>query len=149
MKGAVWAGVVVMVVVGCNSKNDGEGTEYYYYPQKNVYYNPGNNFYYYSINGGKQWDSILNRSNDEPTVLGDKVLVYSTNSKVYSSNEQHREKFQGVAYNFASIATAPAATEVSERKLYKKPASFAKKKSQAEEKPKKGIKKFFSKLFGK
>jgi len=146
MRAGLW--VLVCVVgwaVSCKNNNSSNALEFYYYPAKNVYYNPKNDRYYYSLNGGKSWDSVLNKSNDEPAILGERVLVTGNDYRIYKHNQEHRAAYSGVVFDFKSTAAATAVTSVAERKIERKPVV----KKEPPKKEKKGIGKFFSKLFGK
>jgi hypothetical protein len=144
---------VEILAISCQSNNlseDKEGYEFYYYPAKNVYYNPEKKNFLYSLDGGKTWDSTMNPSGTDPGTLGEKVIIRSLAEDVYKSNETHRNLYKGKLYNFTAADTAytSAAPEVTERKVEQKTRTDAKPLPE-EEKPKKGLKKFLKKLFGK
>lgn len=133
-----------------NNQEDNEKYEFYYYPKKNVYYDLDKKTFFYSLNGGKTWDSSINLSEKEPLTLGEKIIIYSSDYNIYKDNTAHRESYNGKLYNIADTDTAStlAKQEVTERRLIKKSTTEVKPKEE-EDKPKKGLKKLFDKIFGK
>ncbi len=146
-------GISIFALSCGNNKQeeDKEGYEFYYYPQKNVYYNLEKKTFFYSFNGGKTWDSTISSPGKDPGTLGEKVIIYSDNNDVYKDNLAHRKKYNGRLYNIVNsdIALTPAAPEVTERKVVKKSSTAEVKPKPDEDKPKKGLKKFLNKIFGK
>lgn len=145
--------VIDLFALSCRDmqEEEKEDYEFYYYPQKNVYYDVEKNNFYYSLNGGKTWDSITNTSGNDPGTLGKKVIIRSLVEEVYKDNETHRNLYKGKLYNFiyADTALASAAPEVNERKVIKKGNTTEVIPIPEEDKPKKGLKKFLNKIFGK
>lgn len=144
---------IELFALSCQNSNvtkDKEGYEFYYYPEKNVYYSLEKKNFFYSLDGGKTWDSIVNPSGNDPGTLGEKVVIKSLAEDVYKSNETHRNLYKGKLYNITAGETGVAlsAPEVTERKEAEKSKAESKPKA-AEEKPKKGLKKFLNKIFGR
>lgn len=125
-----------------------EDYEFYYYPEKNVYYDVEKKSFFYSLDGAKTWDSIMSTSNKEPATLGEKVIIYSPDNHIYKDNPGHRKLYNGNLYDIPDGLSASAAPEVTERKITKKSVTGTKQKP-AEDKPKRGLKKFLEKIFGK
>jgi hypothetical protein len=143
----VYIAAIAMFTLSCNSSTQNRELEYYYYPQKNVYYNTQTNRFYYSLNGAKSWDSTQNNTDGLPGTLGDRIVINSANSRIFEENEIHRRKYVGSLFDFSQTgAIASTALAATERKTGVRKTAAIKKE---QEKPKKGIGKFFSKLFGK
>lgn len=145
---------IPLFVLSCQSRNqqeEKEGYEFYYYPKKNVYYNVEKKNFFYSLDGGKTWDSIMSSSDKEPATLGEKIIIYSDYTNAYKDNPAHRKLYNGRLYNIvnAEIALTPGAPEVTERKAVKKTSTTEAEPKPEEDKPKKGLKKFLNKIFGK
>lgn len=138
-----------MLLLSCKNSKENEELAFYYYPDKNVYYNPSANIFYYSIDGANTWDSIANNNENELVTLGEKVEVISEKDRIYEDNPAHRKLYKGVLYDVIKndTATLLAVNEVSERKVIKKRKTVV--TDTVEVKQKKGIKKFFDKIFGK
>lgn len=122
----------------------------YYYPSKNIYYDSLRAIYYYSLDSAKTWDSMPFKSTDYGKVLGAKIPLKSTGDDVWKANNSHRKEYNGVLLNIINKHTISLSRSDSINKL--KPAVVTKTKPVIIEKeapPKKGIKKFFNKLFGK
>lgn len=144
--------IIEMFALACSDMQEEEKEDYqfYYYPQKNVYYDVEKNYFYYSLNGGKTWDSTTNTSGNDPGTLGKKVIIRSLIEEVYKDNETHRILYKGKLYNFyTDTALASAAREVTERKVVKKSNTTEVTPIPEKDKPKKGLKKFLKKIFGK
>ena len=133
---------------GNNSQDVDEENQFYYYPQKNVYFDVDKKAFFYSLDGGKSWDSITNAADKEPQTLGEKIIVYSVDSRVYKDNAAHRKLYNGRLIDIidADTAFASALPEATERKVQKKKTDDEK---LEEDEPIKGLNKFLNKLFGK
>ena len=68
---------------------------YYYYPEWNAYYDVQHKNYIYSIDGGKTWDTITNSSNAVVNTLGDKIVLRTTSSEIWTENAEHRQQYGG------------------------------------------------------
>ena len=141
----------VLFTVSCQSNDSQDANEenqFYYYPQKNIYFDVDKKIFFYSLDGGKSWDSVTNAGDREPATLGEKIIVYSADRKVYKDNVSHRKLYNGKLINIIDSDTAFASTlpEVAERKVQKKKTDDEK---LEEDEPIKGLNKFLNKLFGK
>ncbi|MCW3091222.1 MAG: hypothetical protein JWP81_2291 [Ferruginibacter sp.] len=126
----------------------------YYYPEKNAYYDSQYSKYYYSLNGARTWDSMNFKGPGFGKVLGPKVPIKRTSDHIWLSNEQHRQQYKGVLLNVVNSRTISIAREDSIAKtrrpvIVKAPPKVEEKEDEVVESTKKGLKKFFSKLFGK
>jgi deoxyxylulose-5-phosphate synthase len=155
MRKAVLFMVMVMSIglfaLSCQSSGSQEVNEeyqFYYYPQKNVYFDVEKKSFYYSLNGGKSWDSLASTSDQEPLTLGDKIIVYSADNRVYKDNAAHRKLYNGRLINIADADTSfvSAMPEVAARKLPKRKTA---QDTLEENEPIKGLTKFLYKIFGK
>ncbi len=139
---------VGLFMVSCNSNSKGSQTGFYYYPRKNMYYDVEKNIFLYSLDSAKTWRSLANVTGKEPATLGEKVIIDKTPDEVFKNNEEHRKLYSGNLYNNINRdTTATLNPEVSERKELATRIAAA--RSNNSEKPKKRIKKFFEKIFGK
>jgi hypothetical protein len=140
---------LVLFSPGCNVKEDTSKNRFYYYPDKNVYYDIDKQVFFYSIDGTKTWKNYNAVVNPEVATLGKKVEIITEDSIPYNKNDEHRKLYVGRLYDLTlpSTAATAIASEVGERKTVVKKKPVVKAKPQ--EKQKKGLGKFFSKLFGK
>ncbi len=139
----------LFVLLSCNFGNAEKQREFYYYPEKNVYYNVAKSVYLYSVDGAKTWQAIAANTNEtNNTTLGQKIVIYSSSDSIWLDNTAHRGAAGGKLYNIATPANEDTSTGwVKEKKVIKKPVVVKTQKNK--DKPKKGIGKFFEKLFGK
>lgn len=133
---------------GCKQAPKETNLEYYYYPKTNMYYSVSSGAYYFSLDGGKTWDTLRNEVAADTSMLGDKVVLYAPNDSIWADNEAHRMAYKGSLYNFYDEDTLqPIKGSVTDKPVAKKKVT---KKPVAEPEPKKkGLKKFFNKIFGK
>lgn len=136
------------------NKKEQETFEFYYYPNKNVYYDLEKKKFFYSLDGAKTWYSLINFSGKEPSNLGEKVMINSPDSSIFKDNENHRRLYAGRLFgiNKTDSSSLLGGPEVSERKVIAKPKTDIAGEETATEveiKAKKGIRKFFDKIFGK
>jgi hypothetical protein len=119
--------------------------EFFYYPQLNVYFDVANNQYFFSLDGGKTWDSVYSRINYEPSILGDRQILYSTAHAIWDNNEQHLKQYNGHSINIIDEDTVVIThDEVADRKIKKIKPVLTDSNKQPEKKPG-----FFQRLFGK
>ena len=144
------------VVIGACSSNEtapasDETAELYYYPAKNIYLDEERRYYYYSLDGGTTWDSVMSKGADANNALGNRVPVMRGEGATWSNNETDRRKHNGLQLNIINDYTIALSKTDSIKRVKSmvttKPA-VAKVKEEAAP-PKKGIKKFFNKIFGK
>lgn len=123
----------------------------FYYPEKNVYYDSLQSNYYYSLNGGRSWDSMQFKGPGYGAVLGPAILLDRNTDSIWAHNEEHRKQFTGKLINLVNNKTIALQRADSVNKI--KPVIIVKTlpapEVVTEEPPKKGLKKFFTKLFGK
>ncbi|MEJ7586754.1 MAG: hypothetical protein WKI04_04250 [Ferruginibacter sp.] len=122
----------------------------YYYPEKNIYYDSLRSQYYYSLNGNRTWDSMAFNAPAFGAVLGRRVSVKREDNNIWENNDAHRKEFNGIILNIINKQTIQLSITDSINKA--RPNVIAKvppKEIEKEEPPKKGLKKFFNRLFGK
>lgn len=146
---------VVLIVSGlfitsCKSNSKDSEAGFYYYPLKNVYYDLEKKIFLYSLDSAKTWRSVANASSDEPVTLGEKVILNKTGGEVFKNNEEHRKLYAGKLFHIIkSDTTLSTSPEVTERKDLEATRIASARSNNLKGKPKKGIKKFFEKIFGK
>jgi hypothetical protein len=153
--------LVVGIICLCTScRNPGQPAEeefsgqpaaegFYYYPSKNIYYDVKNKHFLYSLDGARTWMTFVGNNNKAQEYLGEEVIIRSANGEVYKENEAHRKSHRGVLLHILDddSSAQTQAAEVSERKIGQKKRPVI--KQEARVKSKKGIGKFFHKIFGK
>ena len=137
---------VCLLLCSCKSGDQKGKFSYYYFPQKNLYYDIQSRLFFYSLDGGKTWMNTVNKTANEPVILGEKVQLSSNEKLIYKYNDEHRKLYKGILYNFNNDNAAANGGSISERKTL---ASKRGSPNSGKEKPKKGIGGFFQKLFGK
>ena len=139
----VW---IMFVYTSCKNNNEEKLSEYYYYPSTNMYFDVAKNNYIFSLDGSKTWDTIDATTQNEGVALGEKLVIKAWPDSLLINNEVHRKTYGGLLYDVLDGDTSEvSATEVVTEKVVKaKPL-----KKEGEEKPKKGLGKFLSKIFGK
>jgi hypothetical protein len=131
------------VILSCDNPST-KKLEFFYYPSRNVYYDVSNSLYLYSLDGGKNWDSISIKTNKEPATLGVKRIIYSTSADVWKDNAQHVSEFNGQVINITgNDSNSLQNNSVAERKIKKQKAPVMN-VPKPEKKPG-----FFKRLFGK
>lgn len=125
---------------------------FYYFPEKNIYYDINRSNYYYSLDSAKSWDSLAFDGKDFGSALGTKIPVSRPDNVPWAKNDSHRRAYKGVLINLVNSQTLLLAKEDSLRRM--PPVAVTKPrplevKEIAEEAPKKGLKRFFNRLFGK
>jgi hypothetical protein len=136
-------------VSGCKQTPEDTSLEYYYFPKSNMYYSVSSKLYYFSLDGGKNWDTLSNDVAADSSMLGEKVIIYAPNDSIWVDNEAHRTAYKGSLYDLYDADTLqPVVGTVSEKPVVKK-RTVKKPVVEEEETKKKGLKKFFHKIFGK
>ena len=126
--------------------------EFYYYPKTNMYYDVANKQYLYSLDSAKTWIAQQNESGSIPSTLGNKFIIYSNTDSVWKNNRDHRNMYKGRLYHIIKENNHLPSTLKDARekrppvKSIKKPID---KQTDSSEAPKKGIRGFFNRLFGK
>ncbi len=139
---------IVSLMYGCNQKPVETQLEFYYYPKSNMYFDVAKNNFLFSLDGAKTWDTLNAFAQQEPEVLGDKVVLYAANDSIWLDNEAHRRAYNGKLYNIFDFDTITiSGTGVVTEKVKKKVIPSSPKVE--DEKPKKGLKKLLNKIFGK
>jgi hypothetical protein len=125
----------------------------YYFPEKNAYYDVTTASYYYSLDSAKTWDSMVYNGADFGAALGPKIPLKKPGRFAWSKNDSIRRMHKGRILNLLNPRTAwiAKADSLSRVKpvIVTRPRPVETVKQETEEPPKKGLKKFFSKIFGK
>lgn len=149
---------IIAFAAGCTpGTGSSEKYEVYYFPEKNAYYDLRTTSYYYSLDSAATWDSLKYQGSDYGAALGAKVALDNQPLLPFANNDSHRKTYNGILLNLVNSRTRLLAWQDSLKRL--RPVPMAKVKEireegqevpeESEEKPKKGIKKFFDKIFGK
>ena len=126
----------------------------FYYPKANVYLDLSENEYYFYHSEQKEWIATKKISSEQEASLGKKVAV-SQVKPAWKNNYQDRMIHSVSLYGSASQLKKKY--EEDSLKLYQKNVPAEETSSpvakddnpQSSEKPKKGLKKFFDRIFGK
>ncbi len=144
---------IIFIAFGfsCKRVNSNEAKNIiFYFPEKNIYYDSRQSKYYFSLDGAKSWDSMAFKGPGYGAVLGQKISIEKTVNNVWLNNEGHRKEYNGVLLNIINkqtilISKADSIKKVKATAIIKTQPSVVEK----EDPPKKGLKKFFNKIFGK
>ena len=149
--------ICIFLVASCktNSSQQSED-ELYYYPEKNVYFDIKNAKYYYSLDSTASWDSLTFNGTDYGLTLGERIAVNMPPGNAWENNDADRKTYNGIILNVVNTRTILLAKQDSINR--QRPRIIIKPKTNVdqeevvndkEEPPKRGLKKFFNKLFGK
>ena len=147
----------IVTLFSCKRKGrESMESDLYYFPEKNIYYDIKTANYYYSLDSARSWDSMTYTGTDFGTALGTKIALKRQGKNPWSNNDSLRKVYHGRLLNLLNHRTFLIARTDSLRRLKPvvvivkpKPAETSDTVKTKEEPPKKGIKKFFNKLFGK
>ena len=126
--------------------------EFYYYPKTNMYYDVTNKKYLYSLDSSKTWLSENNESGNIPATLGNKHVIYSNTDSIWMYNAEHRKTYKGRLYHIIKVNNDLPSSYKDAREKKRSLKSTTKKTSDKQTDsaaPKKGIRGFFNRLFGK
>ena len=148
--------VIACALLGVSCKGDtGEAQtgQVYYFPEKNTYYDTRTANFYYSLDSAKTWDSLKYAGNDYGSALGTSIALDNQPDLPFTVNDSHRKAYNGIILNLVNsrtrlLAGIDSVKRVKAARLIK-PKEIEVEEQVTEEKPKKGIKKFFDKIFGK
>ena len=144
--------LIFFLLTSCNpgtgEGKTGEGQtatpQYYYFPKANVYIDSANKDYIFLANDGKTWQSAKQIPAAMQAMMDKNVLIENPSQPVWEDNENHRLVYSALLYATANDTT---------RKETPRPISTQPKPSKdtvAEaEKERKGLRKFFDKIFKK
>lgn len=98
----------------------------------------------FSVDGGQTWDSVDAVTDNQPAILGDRKIVYSTTHAVWIDNSEHRHEFNGRLIDVTkTFGDQPGNSDAADRKVKQTVST-----TPAEKKPEKKLN-FFQRLFGK
>lgn len=130
-------------MISCNQEGQ-QKFEFYYYPSRNVYFDVANNMYLFSVDGGKNWDSVEAVTDKQPAILGERKIVYSTTHAVWIDNSEHRHEFNGKLIDVTKpVSDKTGNSDAADRKVKQTVST-----TPAVMKPEKKLN-FFQRLFGK
>ncbi|MGI8636528.1 MAG: hypothetical protein ACR2KZ_14120, partial [Segetibacter sp.] len=143
--------ILLFFLMGCRDDKHEEKLAFYYYPKKNVYYYPTENYFLYSLDSGKSWSKFNNVSPQEPNTLGEKLIIYTSNTDIYKDNDNHRRLYNGTLYaiNTKESGNLSNGVEVIEQKKVILKKKVATEKKSETKTSKTAIGKFINKIFGK
>lgn len=148
--------VLTMLLFSCKSNNQSTASEsdLFYYPEKNVYYDSGQATYYYSLDSAKTWDSLQYKGIGQVAALGIKIPLTRAITVAWRQNDLHRKTYNGKVLNIINSHTIFLGRLDSINRM--KPKVIIKYKpvdtvgvTQLPPPQKKGLGKFFNKIFGK
>ena len=113
--------------------------KYYFYPKANVYFDSVNHEYVYLANDGVSWLSEKQIPAAMQTIMDKNVLIESPLQPVWKDNERHKLIYSALLY------ASPSDTQVVR---VAKPIAIAEAPAEVK-KERKGLRRFFDKLFGK
>lgn len=116
---------------------------YFYFPKANVYIDSANNQYLFLATDGKTWQTAEQIPAAMQALMDKNVFIENPSQPVWQDNENHRLVYSALLYATANDTTKKAAPKPTVSAP--KPA----KDSAAVEKERKGLAKFFNKIFGK
>jgi hypothetical protein len=80
-----------------NQNQSGNGQDFYYYPEQDVYYNA--NYNNYSYNNGRSWITV---NILPPTICIDRsprIIVYGRGRQIWQNNRSHRDYYFRQGHN--------------------------------------------------
>ena len=118
---------------------------YYFYPKANIYFDTVNKDYVFLSNDGKNWISQKQIPAAMQSMMDKSVLLDSFSQPVWKDNQNHKLIYSAVLYASPTDTIEKTDPKVAVQKPTGNPAPD----TVAEKKEKKGLRKFFEKLFGK
>lgn len=109
---------------------------YYFYPKANVYFDTVNKDYVFLAGDSKTWQSVKQIPAAMQVLMDKNVLIDSPAKPVWKDNERHKLIYSAVLY------ASPSDTQEV------KPVTQVKEAPMEVKKEKKGLRKFFDKIFG-
>ncbi len=152
MKSVLFFLIYILLFCSCKEvEKSKQGSTYEYYPRANIYYDVGKKYYMVFDSAQDAWQQKNNLSSEENNLLSKKVVITNPSQPVYKDNDNHRLIYGTVLYSsseelrqkFIEDSIKLAALEK------EKPVKKVEPKLEIEKKPKRGLKKFFDKIFNK
>lgn len=143
--------VAFILLTACNQEagqssvveKDSVAPRYFYFPKANVYIDSANNQFLFLATDGKTWQSAEQIPAAMQGLMDKNVFIENPTQPVWQDNESHRLVYSSLLYATANDTT---------KKVVPKPTVSAPKPVKdtvAAEKERKGLGKFFNKIFGK
>lgn len=114
--------------------------QYYFYPKANVYFDSANKDYIFLANDGRTWQSARQIPAAMQTFMDKSVLIEHPSQPVWKDNEQHKLVYAALLYTQPSDTIEKKEPVIVEKNVPPPP--------DPQKKERKGIRKFFDKLFG-
>ncbi|HEV7329688.1 MAG TPA: hypothetical protein VGN63_01510 [Flavisolibacter sp.] len=146
--------ILLFLLTSCNqgageeNTDEGEATaphQYYYFPKANVYIDSANNEYVFLANDGKTWQTAKQIPSAMQALMDKNVFIENPSEPVWEDNENHRLVYSALLYatpNDTTKKEVPKPTVSTQPKPSKDTVAET-------EKERKGLRKFFDKIFGK
>jgi hypothetical protein len=112
---------------------------YYYFPKANVYFDSANKEYVFLGNNGTSWETQKQIPAAMQSMMDKSVFIDSPQTPVWKDNENHKLLYSALLY-----ASPNDTVEDKPRPAVQKPPT-----DSVVKKEKKGLRKFFDKIFGK
>lgn len=146
--------LIMALYISCKRNNKTPEDDFFYYPAKNVYYDSKKAVYYYSLDSARAWDSMVYKGYDYGLVLGAKIPVKRPSTNAWLQNDSHRKEYNGTVLNIVNNRTIPVGkidsiNKIKPKRVLKPRPAEVIEEVKEEQPPKKGLKKFFNKIFGK
>ena len=114
--------------------------KYYFFPKANVYFDSVNKDYLFLTNAGQTWSSAKQIPDVMQSMMDKSVLIDSPASPVWKDNQNHKLVYSALLY--------ASPNDTMQKKALPPPLLRAG-NADTVKKEKKGLRKFFDKLFGR
>ena len=140
------------LLVACNTKKEEETPQqattlppqYYYFPKANIYVDSANMDFLFVANDGKTWQTAKQIPVAMQAMMDKNILIENPSQPVWKDNENHRLVYSALLY-----ATASDTARIVPPKPEATPSKPAEDTVKEEVKERKGLRKFFDKIFGR
>ncbi len=154
MKSVLFFLIYILVFFSCKEvEKSKQGNTFEYYPRVNIYYDIDEKYYLVFDSAQNAWQQKNNLSAEETDMLSKKVVITNPSRPVYKDNDNHRLIYGTVLYSSPEVLRQKFIEDsiklaaVKKEKPIKKVDTVA--EAEREKKPKRGLKKFFDKIFNK
>jgi len=152
MKSVLLLLIYILLFFSCKEvEKSKQGNTFEYYPRVNIYYDIDEKYYLVFDSAQDAWQQKNNLSSEENNLLSKKVVITNPSQPVYKDNDNHRLIYGTVLYSSSEelrqkfIEDSLKVASAKKAKPIRKVDTVA----EAEKKPKRGLKKFFDKIFNK
>lgn len=152
MNQPIFAFLFIFLLAACNQNAEEgrvEGVEtkapqYYYFPRANVYIDSANNDFIFLGNDGKTWQTAKQIPAAMQALMDKNVFIENPSQPVWQDNENHRLVYSALLYATPHDTTSKAAPGPTVMRPDPPQDTV-----QEAEKERKGLGKFFDKIFGR